>query len=115
MTELSEARAGTAEQGAADATASLAEADRRAVHFLFGAQRLMLDELVFVSDEMLDRARTEAHLFTEFVATEFFGIAWFVKGETLGKMKAAAQRLPFIRHAKSDQSATLSQPAVDGQ
>jgi hypothetical protein len=68
MTELSEARAGTAEQAAAAATASLAEADRRAVHFLFGAQRLMLDELVFVSDEMLDRARTEAHLFTEFVA-----------------------------------------------
>jgi hypothetical protein len=67
MTELSEARVGTAEQGAIDA-ASLAQADRRAVHFLFGAQRLMLDELVFISDEMLDRARTEAHLFTEFVA-----------------------------------------------
>jgi len=68
MTELSEARAGTGEQGAADAAACLAQADRRAVHFLFGAQRLMLDELVFVSDEMLDRARTETHLFTEFVA-----------------------------------------------
>ena len=68
MAELSEARAGTAEQAAADATASLAQADRRTMHFLFGAQRLMLDELVFVSTEMLDRARTETHLFTEFVS-----------------------------------------------
>ncbi len=68
MTELSEARAGTAEQAAAAAMASLAQADRRAMHFLFGAQRLLLDELVFVSNEMLDRARTETHLFTEFVS-----------------------------------------------
>jgi hypothetical protein len=68
MTELSEARAGTAEQSAADATANLAQADRRAMLFLFGAQRLMLDELVFVGNEMLDRARTETHLFSEFVS-----------------------------------------------
>ena len=68
MAELSEARARTAEQVAVDATASLAQADRRAMNLLFGAQRLMLDELVFVSNEMLDRARTETHLFTEFVS-----------------------------------------------
>jgi hypothetical protein len=68
VTELSEARAGTAEQAAADATASLAQADRRAMHFLFGAQRLMLDELVFVSNEMLDRAQIETQLFTEFIS-----------------------------------------------
>jgi len=68
MAELSEARAGMAEQVAIDATASLAQADRRAMSLLFGAQRLMLDELVFVSTEMLDRARTETHLFTEFVS-----------------------------------------------
>ena len=68
MAELSEARARTAEQVAVDAAASLAQADRRAMNLLFGAQRLMLDELVFVSNEMLDRARTETHLFTEFVS-----------------------------------------------
>jgi hypothetical protein len=68
MTELSEARAGTVEQAAADATASLVRADRRAMHFLFGAQRLMLDELVFVSNEMLDRTQTETRLLSEFVS-----------------------------------------------
>jgi hypothetical protein len=36
--------------------------------FLFGAQRLMLEELVFVGDEILDRARTETHLFAELVS-----------------------------------------------
>jgi hypothetical protein len=68
MTELSEARAATVEQVAVDATEGLAQADRRAMSVLFGAQRLMLDELVFASNEMLDRARTETHLFTEFVS-----------------------------------------------
>ena len=35
---------------------------------MFGAQKMMLEELVFFSDEMLERTRTETHLFTEFVA-----------------------------------------------
>jgi hypothetical protein len=68
MTELSEARAETSEQVAVDATASVAQADRRTMNLLFGAQRLMLDELIFVGSEMMDRARTETHLFTEFVS-----------------------------------------------
>jgi hypothetical protein len=67
MTELSEARIIT-EQAAADATARVAKANRETVSFLFEAQRLMLDELVFASNELLERARTEMHLFTEFVS-----------------------------------------------
>lgn len=59
MTELSEARAATTEQPEADATARLATANKRAQDFLFGAQRAMFDEMVFVSNELLDRARTE--------------------------------------------------------
>jgi hypothetical protein len=65
---LSEARAETIEQPAADATADLAQANHRAMNFLFGAQHLMLDELIFVSNEMLDRTRTETHLFSEFAS-----------------------------------------------
>jgi len=68
MAKLSEARAGTAEQVAGGAIERLAKADQHAMNFLFGAQGLMLDELVFVGNEMLDRARTETHLFTEFVS-----------------------------------------------
>jgi hypothetical protein len=54
-------------------------------------------------------------LIAEFIATEAFGFAWFVKGETLGMMKAAALGHPFIGDAKSGQSATPSQPAANGQ
>jgi hypothetical protein len=68
MTELSEAHAEMAERSATDVAANLAHADRRVMNVVFGAQRLMLDELVFVSSEMLDRTRTETHLFTEFAS-----------------------------------------------
>ena len=68
MTALSEARAATTEQPEADATARLATANKRAQDFLFGSQRAMFDEMVFVSNELLDRARTETHLLAEFVS-----------------------------------------------
>ncbi|MGA7809833.1 hypothetical protein [Bradyrhizobium sp.] len=78
MTELSEPRAEITEQPAFDAVAgsaqanltqvNLGQAKKYALDFLFGAQRVMLEELVFASDELLDRARTETHLFTEFVS-----------------------------------------------
>jgi hypothetical protein len=73
MTELSEARVTTTEQPEADATARnatarLATVNKRAQDFLFGVQRAMFDEMLFVSNEFLDRARTETHLFAEFVS-----------------------------------------------
>jgi hypothetical protein len=68
MTELSEPPAGTAEQPAVDAVGRLGQANKHALDFLFGAQRVMLEEIVFASDELMDRARTETHLFTEFVS-----------------------------------------------
>jgi len=68
MTELSEPRAGTFEQPAADATTRATEASKRAMDFMFGAQQVMLGEIVFAGNELLDRARTETHLFSEFVS-----------------------------------------------
>jgi hypothetical protein len=68
MTELSEARVATTEQPEADATVRLATANKRAQDFLFGVQRAMFDEMLFVSNELWDRARTETHLFAEFVS-----------------------------------------------
>ena len=50
-------------------------------------------------------------LIIEIVSTLVFGIAWFVKGETYDMLKAAIQRLPLRRHAKSGHSAASSQPA----
>jgi len=68
MMELSETRAATAEQPAVDATARFTKANKRALDFMFGAQKAMLEEVVFATNEMLDRARTETHLFSEFVS-----------------------------------------------
>jgi hypothetical protein len=68
MTEPSQLRLKTIEQPVADATEKLAKANERTTDILFGAQRLVLDELLFVSNEMLDRTITEMHLFTEFVS-----------------------------------------------
>jgi hypothetical protein len=71
MMELSEARAAIAEQTAADAAAAttqLTKVNKHALDFMFGAQKVMLEEMVFASNEMLERARTETHLFSEFVA-----------------------------------------------
>jgi hypothetical protein len=36
--------------------------------FLFGAQKIILEEIVFAGNELLDRARTETHLLSELVS-----------------------------------------------
>ena len=68
MAELSEPRAAIVEQSAADATTRLTKANKHALDFMMGAQKVMLEEMVFVGNEMLERARTETHLFSEFVS-----------------------------------------------
>jgi len=35
---------------------------------MFGAQKILLEEIVFAGNEMFDRARTETHLLSEFVS-----------------------------------------------
>lgn len=68
MTALSEPGAPFGEQPGADAATRLSRANRHALDLMFGAQSLMFAELVFASNELLDRARTEMHLFSEFVS-----------------------------------------------
>jgi hypothetical protein len=68
MLELSEPRAEIFEQSAADAAAKLTKANKHALDFMMGAQKVMLEEMVFAGNEMLERARTETHLFSEFVS-----------------------------------------------
>ena len=53
---------------AADAAARLTKANNSAVEFVFGAQKLLLEEMVFASHELLERARTETHLLSEFIS-----------------------------------------------
>jgi hypothetical protein len=68
MMELSVPRAENLEQSAADAAAQLTKANRHALDFMTGAQKILLEEMVFATNEMFERARTETHLFSEFVS-----------------------------------------------
>ncbi|UPK00312.1 hypothetical protein [Bradyrhizobium sp. 170] len=67
MSELSERAASVRFPAAANAEAEAAKLNQGALEFMFGAQKMVLDEMVFLGDEMLERTQTEMHLFTEFV------------------------------------------------
>ena len=66
MSELSERAASGSFPTNAEAEAT--KLNQGALEFLLGAQKMMFEEWVFLGDEMLERTRTEMHLFTEFVA-----------------------------------------------
>src|SRR2546425_3064340 len=68
MSELSERAASGSFPTAANAEAEATKLNQGALKFMFGAQKMMFEELVFFGDEMLERTRTETHLFSEFVA-----------------------------------------------
>jgi hypothetical protein len=68
MMELPEARTEIFEQTAADAQVKLAKANKHALDFMIGAQKAILEEMVFAGNELMDRARTETHLLSEFVS-----------------------------------------------
>lgn len=56
------------EAPAGETEAQLAKASVDGLQLLFAAQKLFVGELVFAANEALDRARTETHLFSEFVS-----------------------------------------------
>ena len=68
MPELSELVNPVIEPMAADAAARFTKANKNAMEFMMGAQKLMFEEIVFASNELLERARTETHLLSEFVS-----------------------------------------------
>jgi hypothetical protein len=94
MAGLSEARDLT-EQTAADAAIHVTKTNSDMLNFCFGAQRLLLAELMFASNEMFERARTEMHLFAEFVAK--MAEAHSVKGIREMAQECAKHQIDFIR------------------
>jgi hypothetical protein len=58
----------TIEPMAAEAAARFTQTNKNALEFVFGAQKMLLQEVVFTSNEILDRTRTETHLLSEFVS-----------------------------------------------
>jgi hypothetical protein len=95
MTQLSQPDVAVFEQSAADATARLNKANRHALDFMMGAQKVMLEEMVFASNEMLERTRTETHLFSEFLS-KMAGSHSVKDLKTMGK-ECAQHQIDFVR------------------
>ncbi len=68
MAELSQTRVVPAEPLVVESSEQVEQANKRMLDFLFGAQRALLEEVIFAVDEWVERARTETHLFAEFVS-----------------------------------------------
>jgi hypothetical protein len=68
MSGLSERIASGSSPSVVNAEAEATRLNQGALEFMLGAQKMMFEELVFFGDQMLERTRTEMHLFTEFVA-----------------------------------------------
>ena len=68
MMEMSESGVGMREQLTVDGATRFTKVNKDALHFMMGAQAAIFEEMVFAGYELLDRTRTEMHLFSEFVA-----------------------------------------------
>jgi len=95
MPVLSENDAAMVEQSAAEAATRLTEANKHALDFMMGAQKLLLEEVVFASNELLERSRSEMHLLSEFVS-KMAGSHSVKDLKTMGQ-ECAQHQLDFIR------------------
>jgi hypothetical protein len=95
MMELSQSDAAVFEQSAAEATTRLTKANKHALDFMMGAQKVMLEEMVFAGNEMLERSQTEMHLLSEFVS-KMAGSHSVKDLKTMGE-ECAQHQLDFVR------------------
>jgi hypothetical protein len=68
MLEFYEPGAAIIEDSVANAMGRLTRTNKFALDFTFRAQRAMLEEMVFTSNEIFDRIQTETHLLSEFAS-----------------------------------------------
>ncbi|THD71855.1 MAG: hypothetical protein E7813_04820 [Bradyrhizobium sp.] len=66
MLEFYEPGAAIIEDSIAKTVERVNKTNKNVLDFMFGVQKTMLEELIFVGNEILDRARVETHLFSEF-------------------------------------------------
>ena len=95
MLELYEPGAAIIEDLVAKTVAGLTRTNRNALDFMSGAQKVLLDEMVFAGTEMLDRTRTEMHLLSEFVS-KMAGSHSVKDLKTMGA-ECAQHQIDFIR------------------
>jgi hypothetical protein len=95
MPLLSEQDAAMVEQSTAEAATRLTAASKHALDFMMGARKLLLEEMVFAGNELLERSRSEMHLLSEFVSK--MAGSHSVNGlKTMGQ-ECAQHQLDFIR------------------
>jgi hypothetical protein len=95
MPVLSENDAAMVEQSAAEAATRLTAANKHALDLMMGAQKLLLEEMVFAGNELLERSRSEMHLLSEFVS-KMAGSHSVKDLKTMGQ-ECAQHQLDFIR------------------
>jgi hypothetical protein len=95
MAALSERIASGSSRSTVNGEVEASELNQSALEFTLGAQRIMLEELVFLGDEILERTRTEMQLFTEFV-TKMAG-AHSVKDVRALCQECGQHQLDFLR------------------
>jgi hypothetical protein len=95
MAELSQPHAELIEQSVTDAATRLTKTNKNALDFLFGAQKVLLEEIVFASNEWLERSRTETHLLSEFVS-KMAGSHSVKDLKTMG-VECAQHQIDFLR------------------
>ena len=95
MSGLSERAASGSVVAAANAEAEATKLNQSALEFMLGAQKMMFEEWVFFGGEILERTRTETHLFTEFVAK--MAGAHSVRDVTTMCQECSQHQLDFFR------------------
>ena len=94
MIELSEPKSAVP-MSATDSAKQWDDANKTALHFMIGAQRMMLEEMAFAAYATLDRVRTETHLFSEFASK--LGAAHSVEDWKAMGSECGLHQLEFIR------------------
>jgi hypothetical protein len=95
MMELSQPDTAIFEQSANDASARLTVVNKHTLYFLTGAQKLLLEEMVFAGNELLERTRTETHLLSELVSK--IAGSHSVKDWKTMSQECAQHQLDFVR------------------
>ena len=95
MTDMSEQSSAANEPLAADAASQLTKANKYAFDLWTGSQNVLLDEMMFAGDELLERAIVETRIFNEFVSK----LAESHSVKDLGTMyqECTKHQLDFIR------------------
>jgi len=68
MTDVSEQSSAAKEPLAADAASQITKANKYAFSLWAGSQNVLLDEMMFAGNELLERAIAETRIFNEFVS-----------------------------------------------